>query len=408
VLRVDAPVPLELAFCPHAAKETVLRGIYECAEQRASSAAGGKNRDDEEPGLGRTTAMTRLWEVGSRRLAAIVASGLVAWGCEPRGQSSQGDGSDEAGSAYDAADDATEAATDDAGGNPGFDATVSQDSAAGGGPLDAPLDGPGVDAAPVDSGPGVDAAPVDSGPGVDAAPVDAGCSLAAQRLAVTSSAGGSLANPFVVRASCRGSTGTTVDTAPVPNGFTLTNTSTLPVSWTAQASSAYFSLDNHGSTLAAGDSATVTVTAVALSAYPPGETVDDVVVVTEDGPGACAHLLPVREAFEGYFFLPASLNYGDVALGRSSTLHVTATFTGGSLFAGVLSASPTDFLGSVQAGPAPITGLDVTFAPTALGLRSGTVSFSGFMNPVCTPPISASGTGVPACDGGAACGDGGV
>ena len=240
--------------------------------------------------------MTRLREVSSRRLAAIVASGLIAWGCEPPGQSSQGDGGDEAGSANDAADDTTEAAMDDSDGSLGFDATASEDSATGVGPFDAAPDGPGMDAAPVDAGPdvdagpGADAAPVDAGPGADAAPVDAGCSLAAQRLAVTASAGGSLATPFVVRASCRGSAGTTVDAVPAPNGFTLTNTSTLPVSWTAQASSAYFLLDNHGSTLAAGDSATVTVSAVAppRGTRPRSETADDVVVVTEGDPSACS------------------------------------------------------------------------------------------------------------------------
>jgi len=66
----------------------------------------------------------------------------------------------------------------------------------------------------------------------------------------------------------------------------------------------------------------------------------------------------------------------------------------GEYFAGTLSASPSpEFSGSVSVGTGPITGLDVTFSPAALGARTGTVSFTGYMEPVCTPPIQATGTG---------------
>jgi hypothetical protein len=361
-----------------------------------------------------------------RRLAAIVTSSFVAWGCQPPGLSSEPDGSSDVSVPEEAASETHDATNDGTEGDSptdsglGADATLADDDS-GGGPVDAAPDAPVLDAAPDEpvldaapDAPGADAGEEASGP--DAASMDAGCSLAMQHLVVTSTAGGALANPFVVRASCAGSAGTTVDHTPTPNGFALTNTSAGPVTWTARVSSTYFSLDNVGSTLAAGDSVAVTVSAVALSGYPPGQTVDDAVVVTEGDPSACAHSLPIQEAFEGYFFLPATLAFGDVALGRSSTLHVAATFTGSSYFAGVLSAGPPpDFAGSVQAGPAPITGLDVAFSPSALGPRSGTVSFVGYMNPVCTPPIVASGNGVPApspacasLDSGAPCVDGGV
>jgi streptogramin lyase len=344
----------------------------------------------------------RLLEISSRRLAVIVTGSLVGWSCQPPGQTSEPDGSADASirgeggtEAPDAMQDATEAeAADGPGQSLGADATLSEDSGGGGGAVDAAQDAAGP----------------------DAASMDAACSLAAQHLVITSTTGASAGTPFVVRATCNDAAGTTVDPTPSPNGFTFTNSSAGPVTWTAQVSSAYFSLDNVGSTLAAGDSVTVTVSAVALHGYPPGETTDDTVVVTENDPNACAHSLPIQEAFEGYFFLPASLLYGDVALGSSSTLHVSATFTGVSDLAGVLSASPTtDFVGSVQAGPGPVTGLDVAFTPSALGPRSGTVSFTGYMSPICTPPIAASGIGVPApptacasLDGGAPCGNGGV
>jgi len=77
-------------------------------------------------------------------------------------------------------------------------------------------------------------------------------------------------------------------------------------------------------------------------------------------------------------------------------MHIAATWTGGLYSAGTLSASPSpEFSGSTVSGSTGlVTGLDVTFTPAALGARSGTVSFVGYMDPVCTPPNSLTGTGI--------------
>jgi hypothetical protein len=178
------------------------------------------------------------------------------------------------------------------------------------------------------------------------------------------------------------------------------------------------SLDNLGSTLAAGAFVTVTISSRALPAYPPSRTIQDAVVVTEDNPSVCPYMLPISELFEGYFFTPPTLAFGDVVVGRTSQLHVTASFSGPD-FAGVAAAGPaSDFEGmattSNGGGPNPIAGFDVTFSPSVIGPRTGSVSFAGFTNPVCTADIVLSGNGVaappPVCtslDGGATCGDGG-
>ena len=251
-----------------------------------------------------------------------------------------------------------------------------------------------MDAAQDSGGSAADAPEDDGGPGSDAEAPDGADSGCASQLVVTAVSGPS---NLSVSAECAGSAGTNPNAPGVIGSqqITIRNPNASPVSWTAQVSTTYFSIDNQGGTLDQDETATVTVSAVALSTYPPSTTVSDTVLVTEGTTAGCVHTFPIQEGFLGYFFTPPTLDFGNVALTTtSSSMHVTANFTGGPYSAGVLSASPSpEFSGSVTRGTTPITGLDVTFSPAALGLRQGTVTFSGANDPVCTAPIALTGTG---------------
>src|ERR1019366_4955198 len=310
---------------------------------------------------GRAHIMTRFGETACRLLAAGVASRLVGWSCAPETRPERDAGGDAAGpdearpdaAPNDAAHDAIDAAGPEAAPT---DAT------------DEPTEGPSPDAAPTDAadeaGDSADTSPPDA-TDLDGTALDAACSLEAQNLTVT----GNLSPTSIgVVAMCHGAMGTTVSGNP---GFLIRNVGTLPVSWTARVSSAYLSLDNLGSTLAAGAFVTVTISSRALPAYPPSRTIQDAVVVTEDNPSVCPYMLPISELFEGYFFTPPTLAFGDVVVGRTSQLHVTASFSGPD-FAGVAAAGPaSDFEGmattSNGGGPNPIAGFDVTFSPSVIG-----------------------------------------
>ena len=97
---------------------------------------------------------------------------------------------------------------------------------------------------------------------------DAGCTSAAPPRGLTLST----ASLGFSGVGCNGADGTS---SPAPDTVTITNSNPVPVTWTASLSGNYFALDTTGSTLAAGASVAVAVTAVAVPGYPPSEAIYD-------------------------------------------------------------------------------------------------------------------------------------
>ena len=175
--------------------------------------------------------------------------------------------------------------------------------------------------------------------------------------------------------------------------ITVTNTSGAPLTFTASLPSSYFTLSSGGSTLAAGDSATLTVAAIALTGYPPGESVSSSLTIQGGGQTLA---IPVQESFDGVFVQTASVAFGDVTVGQSASQTISVVETGTFEQLGCSSAgSGTPFQlvnpGALASGPETWT---VTFHPTTSGLQTGAATFCGFAAVFCTPDtVSLSGTG---------------
>ena len=191
-----------------------------------------------------------------------------------------------------------------------------------------------------------------------------------------------------VGATCNGARGT----IPVGSGqVTITNTSGASLAFTASLPSSYFTLSSGGSTLAAGASATLTVSAIALTGYPPGESVSSSLTVQGGGETV---IVPVTEGFAGVFVQTTSVAFGDATVGQgaSQTINVVETSTFEQL--GASSATgPFSIVnpGVIMSGPEQWT---VEFLPTTPGMQNGTATFGGYGAVFCTPnTVALSGTG---------------
>jgi hypothetical protein len=129
-------------------------------------------------------------------------------------------------------------------------------------------------------------------------------------------------------------------------------------------------------------------------------TITDSISITEVSPEGCTHVVPMTEGFEGYWYSPTDLEFGDVQVGQSVSKHVTVTFVGNSYFSGSLSVSGNttgDFTSGGQLGGTgnPLAGFDVIFAPRVTGSDQATFAWTGYNVSTCSPPVTATGTGTP-------------
>lgn len=218
------------------------------------------------------------------------------------------------------------------------------------------------------------------------AAADAGDGAIPPALAVT---GGSVS----VAAMCNGANGT----LPQPAAqFLLTNRTTRAVGWTATAMNGTVTVSPSSSTLAASASTFVSVTAVALTGYPPAPTLNDTIgIVANTGSPPLA--VPVVESFQGYFFSPLEIDFGLVPRFATVTQHVSAMFTGTCCQAGSANFSAPPFQAVTTLAPISgiATDIAVEFTPTTLAKSTTTFQFTGATAPVCTPPILLTGTGAP-------------
>jgi hypothetical protein len=182
--------------------------------------------------------------------------------------------------------------------------------------------------------------------------------------------------------------------------ISLTNSGSDPVTWTASAGPT-IRLTNAGSTIPGNGQDSLEVDLVAPSVYPlPGGTISDSIRIAEVSPAGCTHVVPVTEGFEGYWYSPTDLEFGDVQVGHSVSKHVTVTYQDNGYFSGSLFVSGNtsgDFTWGGQIGGAgsPLGGFDVIFAPTVTGSDQATFVWGGFNVSTCSPPVTATGTGTP-------------
>ncbi len=335
-------------------------------------------------------------------LAAAVSLG----GCPADDDGSNGHDGGDSGSAPDGASGDGRTVTDATGeGAAGDDATVDSDSSPNGD--EGGEDGGTPDAAtPADAttDPGADA---DAG---DAAETSAGDAEAADADTAGNVAYGGVADggldctsvppklslsptSLVLTSPCQG-----MRSAPTVF-ISLENSGSDPVTWVASAGPA-IRLTNPGSTIPGNGQDGLEVDLVAPGAYPlPGETITDSIRITEVSPVGCTHVVPVTEGFEGYWYSPTDLEFGDVQVGHSVSKHVTVTFVGSDYFTGsvFVSGDTTDFTWGGQLGGAgdPLSGFDVIFAPTVAGPDQATFAWGGYDVSTCSPPVTATGTGTP-------------
>lgn len=94
-----------------------------------------------------------------------------------------------------------------------------------------------------------------------------------------------------------------------------------------------------------------------------------------------------------------SLNFGDVAVGSSSTQGLVLTSIGSApvtISSGNISGNGFSFTGAsfpITLGPLQVLTLEVTFAPTAAGASTGTMSFASDSSTNATNSVALSGTG---------------
>jgi virginiamycin B lyase len=345
-------------------------------------------------------AMSRLWEAGSRRLAVVIASSVVGWGCQVSVSREDGGAAD--GSASEEASQADEAGQDDGGQDAaleaGTDAAVPADSGASVG-LDTgiPGDSGGDDA---DGAAALADAGLDSGALDDAGPVDAGLTdgqLGADAAALVTVSPTSLG----FQVSC----GTT-PAPPLNSSFTVTNTSAAAITWTASATSTTSGADLSAypttSTLDPGASVTVAVTFSFAGPYPPSRTLNGSILITTDPPGSPT-TVPVGESFYGMFLPPLSdVDFGDVPVGTSQSMDVGVNLS--DVFVNGSCSGPTlVYPSGAPQGPFTLnttfnTGT-ITFLPTEQGTVSATLGYRSSCQ-FCTPStftVTGTGTGGTVC-----------
>ena len=322
--------------------------------------------------------MIPLWKLGSAPLALLIASNLVQTDCQS-GSFPEPDAGTDA-SAPDAGP--VDAGARDA--SSGSDASEAPDDAAK--TTDTTTDA-AADADAADAGADGDAGAADAGAdggvadgAVDCTAVPPKLSLSQTSIFVTSPCQSMRSKPTVL--------------------ISLTNSGSDPLTWAASAGPTV-RLPNTGSTIPGNGQDTLEVDFVAPGAYPlPGQTITDSIRITEISPAGCTHVVPVTEGFEGYWYSPTDLKFGDVQVGHSVSMHVTVTYNDNGYFSGSLMVSGNttgDFTSGGQIGGAgtPLGGFDVIFAPTVTGPDQATFAWGGYDTSTCSPFVTATGTGTP-------------
>jgi hypothetical protein len=181
---------------------------------------------------------------------------------------------------------------------------------------------------------------------------------------------------------------------------TLSNYGTMVLIITSVVASGDFSETNHcGSSLAPGESCTISVT---FKLKQPGNQTGTL-SITDSAPGSpqTVRLTGVGTDVE---LVPASQNFGTVTIGQTKTLSTTLTNVGSTTLSvtGITLTGSSEFSQTNTCGRSVGAGMSctrtVTFKPTGAGAVSGDVSISdnGGGSP---QQVSLSGTGQGACGG---------
>jgi len=189
-----------------------------------------------------------------------------------------------------------------------------------------------------------------------------------------------------------------VGTASAPQNVTLTNTGAAALSITSIATTGDFSQTNNcGSTLAVGASCAITVTFT-----PTGVNARTGTVAVTDNAPASPQIVTLTGTGTYVSWTPASVNFGTVAVGTSSTPQ-TITFTNNAATAlsiksiAITGADNKDFTQTNNCGTSlpkkSSCTINVTFTPTATGLRTANVTATDFLGGNTTQNIPLSGTG---------------
>ncbi|RYE91881.1 MAG: choice-of-anchor D domain-containing protein, partial [Myxococcales bacterium] len=187
--------------------------------------------------------------------------------------------------------------------------------------------------------------------------------------------------------------------------FVLTNSGNAPLTWsgTLGNQNSPYTFSPTTSTVAAGDSVTITVTPKAIPAT--SSTADnafgDELTILTDVVGDQAHVISLKETARGAVlaFQPATLGFGSIAAGTTSQKAVQLVNSGNAGVGVTYSSTSAAFTTSPTSGTAPAGGastVNVTFvAPAAPGAQSGTVNVSvGVGEALCAPvPAGVAVTG---------------
>jgi hypothetical protein len=189
-----------------------------------------------------------------------------------------------------------------------------------------------------------------------------------------------------------------VGTASAPQNVTLTNTGAASLSVTSIATTGDFSQTNNcGTTVAVGASCSISVTFTPTTI----NTRTGTVVVTDNAPAS-----PQTVALTGtgtyVTWTPASLSFGTVPVGTSSAPQAITFTNNASSSLNIKSVaitgpdnkdySQTNNCGTLLARHSSCT-INVTFTPTATGLRTADATISDFLGGNATQNIPLSGTG---------------
>lgn len=189
-----------------------------------------------------------------------------------------------------------------------------------------------------------------------------------------------------------------VGTSSPPQNVTLTNTGSASLSITSIATTGDFSQTNNcASTVAVGASCTITVTFTPTTI----NTRTGTVAVTDNAP-ASPQTVTLTGTGTYVSFTPTSLTFGAQTVGTSSAPQ-TITFTNNATtkltIKSIVITGPdnmdftqTDNCGT-SLGPKTSCTINVTFTPTATGLRTAFVTISDFLGGNTTQNIPLSGTG---------------
>jgi hypothetical protein len=203
---------------------------------------------------------------------------------------------------------------------------------------------------------------------------------------------------------------TACNTTADPKTFTITNTGNQPMTWTAtqqNGASSEFTLSSLGSTVAAGDFVTITVTPKAIAQYPSSidpASYADTVTITTDISGDVEHKVSLSEKPIGAVlsFEPNTIQFGGVPINTTSDAQsfvVKNSGNPGSDASLTLTSDSGAFVVQTTSGTAlPGSSLEsaLTFAPgNSATAQSGHVSVTT-TSPLCAPlptALAADGTG---------------